>query len=54
MATPASGRWPRRRSVSGIPTATSHQVGPEQDGFFTFYEREVLPRLAGRGRARAA
>jgi coenzyme F420-dependent glucose-6-phosphate dehydrogenase len=23
-----------------------HQVGPDQEGFFGFYEREVLPRLA--------
>ena len=22
-----------------------HQVGPDQDGFFTFYEREVLPKV---------
>jgi coenzyme F420-dependent glucose-6-phosphate dehydrogenase len=22
-----------------------HQVGPDQEGFFRFYEREVLPRL---------
>jgi coenzyme F420-dependent glucose-6-phosphate dehydrogenase len=24
-----------------------HQVGPDQDGFFDFYEREVLPAFAG-------
>jgi coenzyme F420-dependent glucose-6-phosphate dehydrogenase len=23
-----------------------HQVGPDQDGFFDFYEREILPRLS--------
>lgn len=23
-----------------------HQIGPDQDGFFDFYEREVLPRFA--------
>jgi hypothetical protein len=23
------------------------QIGPEQDGFFDFYSREVLPRLRG-------
>jgi len=22
-----------------------HQAGPDQDGFFDFYEREVLPAL---------
>jgi G6PDH family F420-dependent oxidoreductase len=26
-----------------------HQVGPDQDGFFEFYEREVLPRLGRAG-----
>ena len=25
-----------------------HQVGPDQEGFFRFYEREVLPQLRGR------
>ena len=28
-----------------------HQVGPDQEGFLRFYEREVLPKL---GRLRAA
>jgi coenzyme F420-dependent glucose-6-phosphate dehydrogenase len=23
-----------------------HQIGPDQDGFFEFYEREVLPRFS--------
>jgi hypothetical protein len=23
-----------------------HQIGPDQEGFFSFYEREVLPELA--------
>ena len=23
-----------------------HQIGPDQDGFFDFYEREVLPRFS--------
>ncbi|HEX5497972.1 MAG TPA: TIGR03557 family F420-dependent LLM class oxidoreductase [Thermomicrobiales bacterium] len=33
-----------------------HQVGPDQDGFFRFYEREILPQLAAQpvGAARAA
>jgi hypothetical protein len=22
-----------------------HQVGPDQEGFFRFYEREVMPKL---------
>ena len=28
---------------AGFDHVYVHQVGPEQDGFFTFYEREVLP-----------
>ncbi|HET7574377.1 MAG TPA: hypothetical protein VFJ99_04615, partial [Solirubrobacterales bacterium] len=24
-----------------------HQAGPDQDGFFDFYERQVLPALRG-------
>ena len=24
-----------------------HQLGPDQDGFLSFYEREVLPKLRG-------
>jgi hypothetical protein len=28
-----------------------HQVGPDQEGFFRFYEREVLPRLRERAGA---
>jgi coenzyme F420-dependent glucose-6-phosphate dehydrogenase len=24
-----------------------HQIGPDQEGFFEFYEREILPRVAG-------
>ena len=23
-----------------------HQIGPDQDGFFDFYEREILPRYS--------
>ena len=22
-----------------------HQIGPDQDGFFRFYQREIMPRL---------
>ncbi len=22
-----------------------HQIGPDQEGFFRFYEREILPKL---------
>jgi G6PDH family F420-dependent oxidoreductase len=31
-----------------------HQVGPDQQGFFRFYEREILPRVQARPHARAA
>jgi G6PDH family F420-dependent oxidoreductase len=30
-----------------------HQVGPDQEGFFRFYQREVMPRLPLRGRSPA-
>jgi G6PDH family F420-dependent oxidoreductase len=30
---------------AGFTTVFVHQVGPEQEGFFRFYEREVLPSL---------
>ena len=31
-----------------------HQVGPDQQGFIRFYEREVLPEFAGATAARSA
>jgi 2-methylisocitrate lyase-like PEP mutase family enzyme len=34
-----------------------HQVGPDQETFFRFYEREIIPRLdavASNGRSKAA
>jgi hypothetical protein len=30
---------------AGYDQVYVHQVGPDQDGFFDFYEREVLPRF---------
>ncbi len=30
---------------AGFDHLAVHQIGPDQDGFFDFYEREVLPRL---------
>jgi coenzyme F420-dependent glucose-6-phosphate dehydrogenase len=30
---------------AGFDHVWIHQVGPDQDGFFRFYEREVLPRI---------
>ena len=31
---------------AGFDMLAVHQVGPDQEGFFRFYEREVLPRLS--------
>jgi len=31
--------------AAGFDHVYIHQVGPDQDGFFRFYEREVLPRV---------
>jgi G6PDH family F420-dependent oxidoreductase len=31
---------------AGFTHVWFHQVGPDQEGFFRFYEREVLPKLA--------
>jgi coenzyme F420-dependent glucose-6-phosphate dehydrogenase len=39
---------------AGFDHVYVHQVGPEQDGFFTFYEREVLPVLGSGGDRLAA
>jgi coenzyme F420-dependent glucose-6-phosphate dehydrogenase len=30
---------------AGYDHVTIHQIGPDQDGFFSFYEKEVLPKL---------
>jgi len=30
---------------AGFGQVYVHQVGPEQEGFFRFYERKVLPRV---------
>jgi G6PDH family F420-dependent oxidoreductase len=32
---------------AGFGQVYVHQVGPDQEGFFRFYEREILPRLSG-------
>ncbi|TMD42706.1 MAG: TIGR03557 family F420-dependent LLM class oxidoreductase [Chloroflexi bacterium] len=42
----------REYENAGYDHVYVHQVGPEQDGFFRFYQREVIPRL-GLGRAQA-
>jgi hypothetical protein len=38
-----------RYAEAGYDHVCVHQVGPEQDGFFEFYGREVLPRLESLG-----
>ena len=35
----------RRFRDAGYDNVAIHQIGPDQDGFFDFYEREVLPKL---------
>jgi coenzyme F420-dependent glucose-6-phosphate dehydrogenase len=30
---------------AGFDHVSLHQIGPDQEGFFNFYQREVLPRL---------
>jgi G6PDH family F420-dependent oxidoreductase len=35
----------RAYDEAGFTHVYVHQVGPDQDGFFRFYEREVLPRV---------
>lgn len=35
-----------RHLAAGFDHVCVHQVGPDQEGFVRFYEREVLPRLA--------
>jgi G6PDH family F420-dependent oxidoreductase len=39
---------------AGFDHVYLHQVGPDQEGFFRFAERELLPRLGRRARSRAA
>jgi len=41
----------RQYEEAGFDHIYVHQVGPDQDGFFRFYEREVLPMLGQRARA---
>ena len=35
----------RKYIDAGYDQISVHQIGPDQDGFFDFYEREVLPKL---------
>ena len=43
-----------KASRAGYSHVCVHQVGPDQEGFFRFYEREVIPRVTGRPRPRRA
>jgi coenzyme F420-dependent glucose-6-phosphate dehydrogenase len=44
----------RKYGDAGYDHVWIHQVGPEQEGFFRFYEREVIPKLAVRRAKRKA
>lgn len=45
----------QKAQKGGYTHVCVHQIGPDQQGFFRFYEDEVLPRLdTGRGGKRAA
>jgi hypothetical protein len=39
----------RRYALAGFDHVHVHQIGPDQQGFFRFYEREVLPHLGSVG-----
>jgi G6PDH family F420-dependent oxidoreductase len=43
-----------KASRAGYTHACVHQIGPDQEGFFDFYESEVLPRLSRRGLPKVA
>jgi hypothetical protein len=36
-----------RFAAAGFTEVVVHQVGPDQDGFFRFYDERVRPLLAG-------
>jgi len=42
-----SGTLPRFKNTRkrAFDHVSLHQIGPDQEGFFNFYQREVLPRL---------
>ena len=39
---------------AGFDHLCIHQIGPDQEGFMRFYAEEILPKLAGRRRRKAA
>ncbi|HWO40534.1 MAG TPA: TIGR03557 family F420-dependent LLM class oxidoreductase [Candidatus Eisenbacteria bacterium] len=44
----------REYERAGFENVFVHQIGPDQEGFFRFYEREILPRFGARSEARDA
>lgn len=44
----------QQHAEAGYTHVCVHQVGPDQEGFFRFYEREVLPRVTAGPARRAA
>lgn len=47
----------RKYAEAGFGSVSLHQIGPDQPGFFDFYQRELLPKLQheyqGRGSYRS-
>ena len=37
----------RKFADAGYDHVYVHQIGPDQEGFFSFYEREILPQFGG-------
>ena len=46
---PAGDRW--KYAKAGFDHLILTQIGPEQDAFFDFFERELAPRLRQRAAA---
>jgi hypothetical protein len=46
-------RFGQRAEAAGFDVAM-HQIGPDQEGFFRFYEREIIPKLGKAPRGRKA
>ncbi|MGH7824255.1 MAG: TIGR03557 family F420-dependent LLM class oxidoreductase [Candidatus Binatia bacterium] len=44
----------REYEEAGFSRVWAHQVGPDQEGFFRFYEQEILPQLAKEAAARGS
>jgi G6PDH family F420-dependent oxidoreductase len=42
----------KKYADAGYDHVCVHQIGPDQEGFIRFYERDVLPKLTSRGSAR--